>query len=145
MPTRWVINPVVVIEKIRKPKVSTIADPGIPPVPLPEGGFGNKTYKHSSAISGEDWALSFVRGVDMSALDADPEIITVLDSDDENLNLSLGDRGWNVSRLEKLQALMTSKNILLTGLTINMPAWEWLTRIGQKHFPSFKTKGTWVK
>ena len=83
MPYRWVLCPVVIVGRARVPKVSTIADPGRP----------GKVYNHTSVISagigraGENdaIALSLVRFVDPSALDADPEIESLSDVDDSEI------------------------------------------------------------
>lgn len=68
------INPVVEIDKTRKPKAATIFDPGRP----------GKTYKHSSCIGEENWCLSLVSGTDLSALDNNHEIEHIFGEDIED-------------------------------------------------------------
>src|SRR3970040_391845 len=93
MPSRWVVNPVIFHDGARKPKVATIPDPGRPPEII-DGDTVIRYYRHSSSIGEMERCLSYVVGADLSALDADPEIITVLDGNDENLALTPYDKKW---------------------------------------------------
>ena len=155
MPSRWVICPVITVGNARKPKVSIIADPGIPPyqvvdvdedtgVTLPPVTV-RKTYNHSSCIDKKNWALCFVRGVDLSALDSDPDIITLFDFNDQGLNATVNDLRWSNNRLKRLKNLAESKGANFNGLTKSDPLWKYVKRIGEAILPNFTPKGTWVK
>lgn len=153
MPARWVICPVVLDRGARKPKVSIIFDPGIAPY-FTKDEDGNsimvrKTYHHSSCIDEADWCLSFVRGVDLSALDTDPEVINVLghDHEDEDRLLAKTPRGleWTPQKLKALKSLLENKNVDISDLNEDAPLWKAIAKLGQKIRPGFKPKGTWVK
>ena len=108
-----------------------------------------KTYGHSSAIETLDWCLCFVRGVDMSGLDADPEIIDVLETDYEDIDGFLAatpnDLNWSPGKLNRVKNRLESKGVDFTGLTKDDPLWMWIQRAGEYVTPGFTPKGTWVK
>lgn len=158
MPIRWVICSVIEQDggKVRLPLVATIPDPGIPP----EQGVdddGNPiivfpTYAHSSVIDVGNWCLSFVRGVDMSGLDGNPDVINVFepDSDFEDVDgflaKSPNELGWFLGKVKRIKRRLENKGADFTGLTMDSPLWEILKRIGMVIWPNFKgPKGTWVK
>ena len=142
---RWIINPVVTVDGMRMPKVVTIEDPGTPLRDYVDD-FGvpfqkRNVYDHSSAIGESEWALSFVRGVDFSAIDTDPECI-ILTGDDQNL--SLNQDMLPIERRLQLKTEMTNRGIDFSDLPENAPIWRWLERVGKKVMPEFQPKGTWV-
>lgn len=164
MPTRWVICPVVLENGVRRPKVATLVDPGIAPKqvavidddgnPVLDGRGEQtfrtvfKTYRHSSAIDTADWCLSFVRGVDLSALDADPEIFSVTDRDAEDADKLLDrtprELGWDADKLATRTSELTKRGAENIGVTLDTPLIEIVERLGKRHNPLFTAHGTWV-
>ena len=127
---RWVICPVIteIVDRVtyRRPKVGKIIDPGRSSVKVttwPEATRENPTagtpvietvakfYGFSAIISDgilgqvNDWCLVLVAGVDLSALDSDPSIESLIeaDADADFLDLTMDDLGQNqqVRRLER--------------------------------------------
>lgn len=154
MPIRWVISPVVVIlepgldeetglptppvPSFRGPKVRALTDPST-----------GKNYCHSSAIDAGNWALSFVRSDDFSAIDADPDCHDVLQRDYEDWEGFLARTPrlelWNAQRRNRLANLITARAGTTSGLTQDSEFWRWLERLGKLAMPSFTPLGTWVK
>ena len=138
MPYRWVICPVIVDGGARKPKVSILVDPGIPPIDTVDGD-GNpiqirKTYRHTSVISdgngkqGENdaIALSLVRFVDPADLDSDVDIDNLSDEDDltiENVRTELdhspAQRGTPPGRMTSILARLQARGVDVAGLNVN--------------------------
>lgn len=108
-----------------------------------------KTYGHSSAIGTENWCLSFVRGVDMLALDADAEIEDVLEHDYEEADNYLAETpnslSWSDSKTNDFKGKFEVKGVDYSGLTKNDQLWAWLQRSGEYVMAGFTPKGTWVK
>lgn len=137
MPCRYVISPVVIgADGVRRPKVETLSDPG--------RGIG---YDTANAIGGglqgevNDWALSFVRGVDLTPLDADPDIVDVLDIGDiadadiaalldKSATLAL-----NPAKRTRLRTTLEDHGADLKGLTDDHPVADWLGRIVERFAP----------
>ena len=145
MPCRWVICPVVTESGVRKPKVSVLKDPGRPPKPgfddltgLPI--FTEPTYQHSSIVSDglpgqPTWCVSLVFGVDLTPLDTDPEIISILEEDAPTQN-ALRDilsktpeaLGWSILRLDHLRQLLVTRGVTDVP-TSQHSCVEWLNRL----------------
>lgn len=110
MAVRYVISPIVGdgFTSPRRPKVRTLVDPGIPTYEYLDDG-GNTVIQGSSYLCsnayhfGSSWVLSGVRGIDFSPLDSDPQIINIFehdfDDDEDYLNVTLRDLGWNKGKL----------------------------------------------
>lgn len=152
----WVICPVVIDRGCRKPKVSIMADPGIPsfqakrhkkdsPIRELEEYTERKTYRHASCIvNDKDWCLSNVRGVDLSTLYNDPEI-TVLTDPNQDLGKTPRELKWNNARVEKARGALRNKGARLDELNEDKPFWEWIREVGKKVRPNFPgPRGTWV-
>lgn len=143
MPSRWVVNPVIFHDGARKPKVATIPDPGRPPEII-DGDTVIRYYRHSSSIGEMERCLSYVVGADLSALDADPEITTVLDGNDENLALTPYDKKWKADRFEKMEVLLWTHGADHRGIGPDTPLWVIVQRLGKQFHEHFTPKGTWV-
>lgn len=108
-----------------------------------------KTYGHSSAIGTLDWCLCFVRGVDMTALDADLEIDDVLEHDYEDIDDYLAETpntlSWSDNKMDSFKGNFEVKGVDYSGLTKNDQLWAWLQRSGEYVMAGFTPKGTWVK
>lgn len=141
MPARLIYGPVVTNGDSRWPKVAALADPG---------ATVGKVYGHVSAISDgqpgqvNDWCLSLVVGSNLSAVDADAELVNILEEAGGTvagiramLLQSPNDLGWNAARRTRVQNRLTAKGADLTGLTANSPLWQFLNRLGQVVMPGF--------
>ncbi len=108
-----------------------------------------KTYGHSSAIGAENWCLSFVRGVNMAALDADLEVDDVLEHDYEDADGYLANTpnslSWSDSKTNNFKGQFEVKGVDYTGLTKDDQLWAWLQRSGEYVMKGFTPMGTWVK
>jgi len=109
----------IITREYRAPKVATLRDPGRPQFikidPLTGQPVAqHPTYLHSSSIdSGPgvgNLCLSFVRGVDFSPINADPELVVLFPDDyedaDNYLTHSMNFHGWQNSARGKLRAEM---------------------------------------
>lgn len=149
MPIRWVISPIVIDQGVRRPKVATLVDPGRPPTGVDDiGVLIPHTYKHSS-VCGAVWCLSFVRGVDLSVLDADQQCIHVFEQDYEDsqgfLDQTPRSLGWTNARLNRIRDRLSSRGVDVTGLTADSPLWEIAQRLGRHLHGRFQPRGTWVR
>ena len=145
MTIRWVLSPVIFEGGVRKPKVSTIVDPGRPASPLFDDdgdpvldGDGNqivvaKTLVHSSVISDgqprqpNDWCVSMVGGVDLSLLDTDPDVIDLFEIDTSAANhqglldATLRQRGRGRADVEALKTRVGGRGIDLDAIDLDKP------------------------
>ena len=145
MPTCWVLNPVVLVDGVRVPKVRTIVDSGKQEQVVKDDDGNNVTVKptfsHSSAIHTANFAISFVRGVDFTNIKNDVDCICLLE-EDESL-----DNTPNTSTKSTKNSLLTEmdkKSIAYGDLDDDSPWWEYLQKLMQKIKPEFRPKGTWV-
>lgn len=147
MPIRWVICPVVkvtwtdpetgaLLGGFRAPKVATLIDPA-----------RDKPYEHSSAIDTAEWCVSAVRGQDFSALDADKEIVNLLETDyaqtEDLLDQTPTALGWSTGKANSLKAVLASHGASVVGLAPDSPLGDWLDRLCEAVHPSFKARGHW--
>lgn len=158
MPVRWVINPVIETigpndERYRKPKVAAIIDPGRPPRPGTDDAGDPidipQTYSHVSCISDglpgqqNDWCLSQVWGVDFTPLDADPEVIDLLEMDygQDERGVVLAKRGRehgvSAAKMGRIIARLRDKGADVTAITKDTPVHETLRRLGRVINPQF--------
>jgi len=157
MPSRWVVCPVIVDGGVRKPKVSTLVDPGRLPVFDEETQtFIDKTYRYSSAVSARGWALCFVTGADLTNLTNDPDVLDLFGQDfDANsreaiLETTPRDLSWNNGRLNQLTRALSDNGIDTTGLTLDSTFEEFLFRLGDVHADPgnrgrFNPRKVWAK
>jgi len=131
MSYRWIICPVVTItipdndggldDVFRAPKIHAYIEPG-----------RNKRYQHTSAIHDSNWCLSLVKADDFTLLDADPEIINLLEIDFVDFvhfDLTLRQLGVNAARLTRIKNRMIARGVDVTGLTLDTPIETILDRI----------------
>lgn len=163
MPSRWVDCPVMNDPDARRAKVGHFRDPGTPETlrTAPETGDTDtdtfvllrNRYRYAACISsgrpGEvnDRCLVFVRGEDFAPLDADPEIINVLEQDlTPNMLADSPTRlGWDAARIARLRQRLVDRGVDVRGLTSDRPLWEHLQRLGRRVNPSFTPRGTFVR
>ncbi len=155
MPARLVICPVDV--KVgadgttrRRPRVGNIPDPGKPPFIDPENGLITPTCVFNSAISsgqpGEenDFCFCVVAAIDLSAVDADPEVETLFDlSDDQPLDdlhtwlvNTPKDLGWKAGKINKIKGKLNKKGVTSSDMTEDSALWEWANRVAGKYAPT---------
>lgn len=148
MPIRWVVSPVVtavetdedgnVSPPFRVAKVATLVDPGT-----------GRRYRCSSAIDAANFALTFVRGVDMSAINADAQCIDLLEVvyEDEAsiLDATPTSLGWNAARLTRIRNRLIAKGVDVTGITATTPIRAIVERLGRAIHANFHAGGTWVR
>lgn len=144
MPIRWVINPV--IETIvdgttyRKAKVASLLD----------AGRVGKYYRCVSHIyDGATWCLTFVRGANFLTLDADPEVINLLERDyedaDDVLSKTPRQLGFPGAKLQRIRARLEAKGVDTTGLTVDSTLAEILERLGNKIQAGCNPRGLWYR
>jgi hypothetical protein len=141
MSVLWLTCPVVIDpdDGIRKPKVSTLADPGRPPViDHDEAGnpvLTNKTYMGSWVIDSENWSLCRLIGVDITPILIDSEIVVLY-------NMASG--GLDQPFSSKSEA--SNRNVDIGDLGQNDEMYKYLLKFGQKIRSDFtETFGTWTK
>ena len=147
MPARYVLCPVVgplgePPTTDRQPKVAAIADPGRPLVTDPDTGQIISSYVYSAIISDgvgaasqdDSECLCLVAGHDMSALDADPEIVTLFEVVDTLLTerrtiLDQTPRELlNGAQRRRLERALTDRGTNTDGLTDDTECWRWAAR-----------------
>lgn len=142
MPARWSISPVALrtislgdgTEDVICPKEHTYIDPG-----------RGKRYARVSLYhvnkGQRTWALSLIRGVSFTPLDADAEIINFFEADFTNprdlLDMTPNSQGWTNARLTRIRNRITAKGGDVTGLVGGTPLIIWLVRLGQILNPNF--------
>jgi hypothetical protein len=147
---RWYVSPVIKVNDVRMPKIETIPDPGKPMIET-EDDEGNPIrvplYCNTSNVIGNsdipnEWALSYVKCMDYSALDADPEIIKMYnetDGVDLRLNqLSTSDRN---SLRTKVNTKKTRNSTLTNSDTVR----KWIEDLGKEINPQFNVDGTYAR
>ncbi len=166
MPARLVICPVDVEVRLdgtvyRIPRVGNIADPGIPPFidpdPVDAGGEGPRTITPKCAFNAaisdgqpgqeNDFCFCIVVAIDLSAVDADPEVKTLFEvSDDQplaGLQSWLRDTpkklNWTTGKLNRIKTDLAKEGVISTDLTLDTPLWELANRIARK----FSTTPGW--
>lgn len=145
MPARYVICPVITTiddegEPHSRPKVMMIADPGRPLLTNPNTGEIISHYVFAAIIGvsaggqvGSE-CLCLVAGHDMSALDADPEIVTLFEGPDRPLPQVRGLLDQTPGEIlttpqrKKLERMLKNKGLDITDLTRNDPCWKWASR-----------------
>lgn len=145
MPSCWVISPIVIVDGVNKPKVATLVDPGRPPGVVVNTDDGpvlvGPHYRHSSAIypeRGKTWCLSYVTGVDLSAIDDDPDCERVFAeelSDREGKQPARGDsaawlEGVPATPLARMNSLLAKQGANAGGLTAASTRSDWIRRLG---------------
>jgi hypothetical protein len=134
----------------RRPKVAAMLD----------SGATDREYGHVSAISDgasvrshfesgtpldpiDTWCVSLVVGSNLSALDADAELINILEEAGGTvsgirtmLTSSPNQLGWSTAKRNRVQNRLTAKGASLTGLTANSPLWQFLNRLCQVVMPT---------
>lgn len=149
MPVRWNISSVAVrtislvdgIEEVICPKEHVYLDPG-----------RGKRYIRASLYhinkGQRTWALSLIRGLDFTPLDADAEIINIFEADFTDprdlLDMTPNSLGWNAARLTRIRNRITAKGGITTGLTGTTPLITWLVRIGQILNPAFDPRTCFI-
>lgn len=94
-----------------------------------------RNYSHSSLFDlPNNRVVSFVRGVDLSTLDADGEVINLLERDyedeDDLLNSTPKLDGWKQGRINSsINRLQNTFGVDMTGIDGDTPFHEWLDRI----------------
>ena len=164
MPARLVICPVDVTTDggvtRRTPRVGNIPDPGRPPVDIidPDEGLQTfiPTYVFVAAISDgqpgqeNDFCFCLVAGVDMSGLDADPQVETLFDiSDDQPLNdyhawleNTPNLLNWKAGKLNKIKGKLNKKGVASGDLTNETKLVDYGNRLGQKYSSSWDIRGS---
>jgi len=149
MPRRLVINPVVVVNGVRRPKCATILDPGAQArESINDDGnpvIVRPTYDHRSVFSSgqagqrNETCLSLVSGIDLSALDADPEIVTVFEASDlasiDELAARLArtprEDAWPASLVNRLKTRIEAAGADATTLDRDSPLYVYANRLAQ--------------
>ena len=142
MSYRWIVCPVVVITRpdpdggpadvFRAPKVSAHLEPG-----------RGKYYQHSSAIDAGSWCLSLVMAADFTPLDADPECISLLESNfADYAHLELTPRALNFTdaHLIRIKNRLAAKGVEIADLTLDTPLEFILTRICKRVAAFFRVR-----
>ena len=151
----------------RRPKVSTIPDPAIPPYQVQEDdedgnllfdADGNpvmmtirKTYAHASVELPGDQFLSVVVSEDFSALDADPEIEDVLEGATDGLGgdiraalANLKGRNWRnepQERTNKIKAKLQRRGFDVAKIKGHWTLYEKLKWLGRHGSPAYDPDG----
>jgi hypothetical protein len=143
MPARLIYGPVVTEtlpdgSVARWPKVAALAD---------SGAVGRR-YGQLSAISDgqpgsvNDWCLSLVVGSNLAAVDADAELVNILEEAGGTvagiramLVQSPNELGWSAAKRNRVQNRLTAKGADLSGLNANSPLWQFLNRLAQVVMP----------
>ncbi len=162
MPSRWMTCPVVTTsDGVRRAKVGIYRDPGTPETPrLVKDSDGTETtvhlrnlYRYSASISSQrpgqvnSWCLCFVKGEDLSPLDADAEIDNLLEQDltPNMLGETPRSLGWSASRVDRLKERLRDKSVSVDGVGMDTPLWQVVERVGQRVNPAFHPRRTWVR
>ena len=160
MPARLVICPVDVeigpdgITR-RRPRVGNITDPGKPPINIIDPDDGpitivpklNFTAAISDGQAGQenDFCLCLVAGVDLSSLDADPQITTLFDAGDDQpldshrawLENTPRILDWSAGKINREKAKISSRRGDVNGLDRDTPLWEFVNRLAQRYSPGW--------
>ena len=167
MPTRWVACPIADLEitdpngvaagTIRAPTWYLAIDPGVTPVIVYDEDTDQDVtvygrYSGSNVIAdpgGKPWALSIVKGVDLSGLDSVPGIVDVFEQDyvDDGTFLAntFRDLGWSVGTLNSMKNRLKQEIPDIMTLTLDDPLWLALQKIGVEIHPDYPgPSGTWV-
>ena len=166
MPTRWVACPIAEIERIDPdgtpcgtvwaPTWYLAVDPGVDPVQVWDDELGDYVtvygrYSGSNVIelSTKPWALSIVKGVDLSGLDSVPGIVDIFEQDyiDDGtfLDNTFADLGWSNGTLSSFKNKLKQEVPDIVTLTLNDPLWLALQKVGVVVRPDFPGPyGTWV-
>jgi hypothetical protein len=143
MPWRWVVSPFGSFtfdygdstETKMVAKVATLKDPTT-------GSYYQVRPVMNVDASNRTWALCLVQGVNLSAIDADSQIINLFEGDVTTspsvfLDMTPTQLGWNAARLNRIRNTITAQGGNITGLTSTTPIRTWLTRLGQTLDPNF--------
>jgi hypothetical protein len=132
----------------RARRVDNIPDPGklqedgITPVQDCPASTGDCI---SSGQPGEenDFCVCVVTAIDMSEIDADPDIITIFEGEDqapgiwrlwiENTPKVLG---WKAGKVNKIKGKLNKEGVVTSDLTEDSKLWEFANRIGRKYGPN---------
>lgn len=132
MPLRWLLCPVVNVPQFneesgttsfyRGPKICLYAEPG-----------RSRPYRHINVIDAPNWCVSLVRAVDFTPLNGDSEITDLFETDYERgadiLTMTPRQLGWNALQLTRLTTILTSKGVVVTGLTSDVTLGAMLDRL----------------
>lgn len=115
------INPVVTVDGVRRPKVGTLIDPG-----RTGPGGEPKVYEHVTVISAGNWCLSRVTGVDMAPLAGDAECIDLFEQDYQNGEdaRTVSDLGWPEAKVSRVRERLEIKGVDTSGYTGGTPLWR---------------------
>lgn len=132
MAIRWVICPVITTPKIDPDTGLPGSNPGPRRAKIADMGFD---YSAMIDTQGRfNWCLCFVRADDFAPLDAESEVINVLERDYEDgenfLATSPRDNGWNQGRINRVKNVLSSRNVDVTPLGLDTPLWRWLEAVG---------------
>ncbi len=139
MPSCWVVSSIVTVDGTNKPKVATLVDP-----------VAGRQYGHSSAIypeRGKAWALSYVLGQDLSAIDADTDCERVFDEEESGRPSRADDAAFlaqaSLTALSKLSRILDDKGADRAGLNAASSRRDWLRRLGMAASgdPDFRPEG----
>lgn len=152
MPARLVICPVDVEVGAdgvtrRTPRVSSIPDPGKPPfmcvfsAALSDGLPGQEN----------DFCFCLVAAIDLSAVDADSEVISLFEvGDDQQLNSiqtwltnTPKSLGWKAGKINKIKGKLNKRGVTTSDLSEDTALSEFANRIGRKFAtPTWDIKNT---
>ncbi len=153
MSSRLVICPVDVVVgpdgvTRRTPRVYNKSDPGklqedgITPVQDCPASMGGCI---SSGQPGEEngFCVCVVTAIDMSEIDADPDIVTIFEGEDQapgawrswvdNTPKALG---WKPGKINKIKGKLNKHGVVTADLTEDSRLWEFANRIGRKYGPN---------
>jgi len=142
---RWVICPVIQdVGGVFRPKVALLTDTGRPTYQDFDDPSITRTRSYSySAVYGSvpptvgDWCLAFVRGVNLASLDADPDVVDVLEDDyedataDDVLGRTPADRGWSRSKINRIERRFRGQGVDSNQLGEDKMIREWLVSLGK--------------
>lgn len=121
----------------RMPRVGNIPDPGKP------GAMCVFTSAISNGQPGEenDFCLCLVAAIDLSAVDADPEVETLFEvGDDQPLKDLHGwlekmpkDLGWKANKISAVKRRISVRGVTPVGLTRDVPLREFVNRIARRY------------
>lgn len=148
---RWVVCPVIEDiptpdedwvgpgEPVRRPKLAGLIDPST-----------GREYAWSAAIDLKNWCVVAVFGNDFTPLDADSQIISLLEMDfegAEDVRLLQTPKllGWNAARVNRLRTRLEARGVDTTGLTNTSPLIDWLRAILKAIHPAYEPVGMRAK
>lgn len=150
MAFRWVMSPVVSTvvgaKTYRRPLVATLVDRGRPAVLDPETGLMvAKEICHVSFVSGgrpgqeNDWCLSLVRGADLSAIDGEAGIESLVYEHEDHpahLDKTPDDLAWPAAKRTRFLDRLSARGVAPGGAPLWVPLSLLAERLtGHRHDP----------